>query len=313
MSDGEYDDLDALLDDEEEQVEEVPVSVDGVSASATAAPLAVEENAPAGDTGGDAKTIEGLREEFTNLMSGGDGQEQATRDFDTVMDSLKAASAGGAVRGEGSVSKDSVGTGFQDIVADTLDKLKKSGDAAPQSQPKSQPPQPPQGEGNPDDVLSQLLSQLVDGSGPAELGEDGMDGAIWGILNQMSSREVLYEPMREMQADFVRWFDEHGEEPEHAEKIETYKKQRALVDELVAVYDSPGYTNELCRDRVTDLLDELEQLGDSPVSRPQGGGIGSGGGGGPDDDDIAKLLEIDGDDANLGDLDKELADTCKQQ
>lgn len=156
---------------------------------------------------------------------------------------------------------------------------------------------------NSDDVLSQLLDQLVDGTGD----EEGMDNAILSMLNQMSSKEVLYQPMKEMQVEFSKWFEDNEDNEEYKEKMETYRKQYDLVEKIVVIYEKEDYNNDKNREEVTELLDQLEQLGDSPVSKGFNNESGN-----KEMDDLAKMLEIEGD-SNLGNLDKDLEDTCKQQ
>lgn len=313
-NDEEYDDLDDLL------VED-PATLDGELEKETSN---VGEKAYTSKEANDKEEfddvddpevkemMENLQDEFSKLMKETDGKgdgkidpndKEAMENFKLLLHSLNdTRSINEESQDVPSSQNSSVEPGFKNVVSNTLDRLKENGakiDSKIEEEKK---------EGQSDDVLSQLLNQLVDGDS-TNFDEDGMDNAIVNILNQMSSKEVLYGPMKEMQADFIEWFKEHENDNQHKDKMETYKKQSGLVDELVAIYEKGDYSNDTYRNEITQLLDDLEQLGDSPVSK----GFNTKAENGNEMDEISKLLEIDSNDKNMGNLNKELEDTCKQQ
>ena len=98
-------------------------------------------------------------------------------------------------------------------------------------------------------------------------------------------------------------YKRQGETSEHADKMGIYQQQLGLVTRIVAIYEQDDYEDGKFRDQVGQLLDELEQLGDSPVSK----GFSN-----PEAAELNNLLEINGDDG-MANLDKELQDSCKQQ
>lgn len=295
----EYDELDDLLDEDPSKLEGSGSQEDDADPSAPVneAPAAVEDPEV-------KEMMEDLQKEFTNLMKDGDlaDKEKAEQaeNFQRILGMLgEASKAPGAATGTEKEPK-----GFKSVVSKTLDRLKENGSKVDTNLAKEEKQK------NTDDILSQLLDQLVENGdvGDNPDGEKGVDNAILNILNQMSSKEVLYQPMKDMQAELDQWLQAHRDDEEHSDKMDDYLKQRELVEEIVKIFENESYTNETHRDRITDLLDQLEKLGDSPVSKGfNGSGAGS------ELDDINKMLEIDGDDQNLGNLDKELQDTCKQQ
>ena len=325
MSKDEYDDLDDLLIDEDPSTLDVDNGKeDGAPASAAkGGPSAHEPSAVGGSESTEAqKMMNDLQSEFANLLkeqegAGADGSEvnkEAIDNFNNLINALGSVSedtAGAAAAATATKSQDQPeDPDFKNVIADTLGRLKDSGtkiDSTLQEEKEA---------GASDDLLSQLLGQLVDGPGGAggdgdgiDFNEDGMDNAILNILNQMSSKEVLYEPMLEMKTDFVQWFADHENDEEHKDKIDVYRKQRALVDELVALYEREDYDNALCREEITNILDELESLGDSPVSK----GFNNNAVNDSGLDDLSKMLQVEGDDADFGGLDKDMAENCKQQ
>ncbi|SCU98533.1 LADA_0H13674g1_1 [Lachancea dasiensis] len=302
----EYEDLDDLLED--------PSKLDDEPASASSTTAAKDECGSPRTTKTDpeiAGAMEDLQGEFAKLLQNSDAgsQEESKRTADGVNQLLKALAEAGSTEKEKEKSPsqqlndDSRGrdrpNGFKDVVSNTLDRLKESGtkvDANLREERKK-------GNSN-DDVLSQLLDQLVDGT--ADDDEEGMENAIQNMLNQMSSKDVLYKPMKEMQTEFVSWMAENADREEHADKIECYRKQVVLVDQIVATYERPDYEDGKFRSEIGSLLDGLEQLGDSPVSKGFNSADATGG------PDLEKLLEVDGE-QDMGNLDKQLQDACPQQ
>ncbi|BAO41911.1 peroxisomal membrane protein import receptor PEX19 [Kluyveromyces marxianus] len=258
-----------------------------------------------------AEMMEDLQKQFEQLMQdGGEGADQEmVKNFESLLNVLGDASKekeqkSSNIKKVQDELKNSEGDGFKSIISNTLDRLKESStkvDETLEEEKKSQ---------NSDDILSQLLDQLVaNGDSLDGSGEEGMDNAILKMLSQMSSKEVLYQPMKQMQVEFTEWLkvNEVNPDPEHSDKIDDYRKQYLLINKIIGIYESSDYTNEKYHSEIADLLDELEQLGDSPVAKGFNNSEA-----GNDMSELAKLLEIQGDD-NIGEIDKDLEDTCKQQ
>lgn len=290
----EFDDLDDYLEDpsklDEEQNETTPEG---------------DEKSKERDEDEDPEVtemMEDLQKQFESLMQqdGNQADKETVQNFEALLNVL----------GDASKNKDSVsmkqmkkemqsGDEFKSIVSNTLDRLKENSnkvDEALEQEKKTQ---------NSDDILSQLLDQLVE-SGEGDDGE-GMDNAILKMLAQMSSKEVLYQPMKQMQLEFTEWLEQNENDPDHEEKIPTYKKQFELVNDIIRIYERDDYTNEQYHGQLADLLDDLEQLGDSPVAKGFNNSDA-----GNSMQELTKMLEIEGDE-NLGNIDQELQDTCKQQ
>ncbi|AET38762.1 Pex19p Ecym_3269 [Eremothecium cymbalariae DBVPG len=308
----EYDDLDEYLED--------PSKLDREEKSRTGSISSKDDSIkkPANDSAGArkeqntdpevAEMIEELQSQFQGLMTSEveEADKEAVNSFKNLLGVLEKASVPHSPP-EGQVNNDKKAEkptsenkeDFKDIISNTLDRLKENStniDSKLEQEKKSQ---------NSDEILSQLFSQLADGSDG--LDGDNMDGAILNILNQMSSKEVMYQPMKEMQIEFVKWMEENSSKDEHKDKISTYNKQLDTVNKIIAVYEKADYSNEKYRNEITDLIDALEQLGDSPVNKGFNSGKSN-----QELNDFAKMLEVEGDE-NLGNIDKELENTCNTQ
>lgn len=188
---------------------------------------------------------------------------------------------------------------FDNVMKETMERLKKSGKNIDEQIKNDQ------SSANPEDMLTQLLAGLG-----GEGGDLDMSKLLVDMLEQLSSKEVLYEPIKDLNTKFPEYLTENkGTIPEadHA----NYTKQYELTTEILAVFEAPGYDDEdkAKREKVNVLLESLQELGQPPSDLvgdagdfPGFGGAGAGGLPGMDfnDKDIPK------------DLEKELEDGCKQ-
>ncbi|AAS52741.1 AER057Wp [Eremothecium gossypii ATCC 10895] len=306
----EYDDLDAYLDDGGKPEKEAEKKTEEEQKHGEQQQTRKSGKFGAEQTGGTdaevAEMINDLQTQFQQMLRPEtDGADKDTVDnFRQLLETLgqaapEAAGAGAADAGAAGKESGQGSEDFKDIISNALGRLKVNSskiDSKLEQEKKAQ---------TSDDLLSQLLEQMA---GVDEGDGDGtMDGAILNILNQMSSKEVMYQPMKEMQLEFVQWMQGNAELEEHREKIATYRQQLDTVNAIVALYERADYSNEKYRGEITDLIDKLEQLGDSPVNK------GFSNEGNQELNDLAKMLEVDGDDPSLGNIDKEIQETCKQQ
>lgn len=316
MSKEEYDDLDDLLLDEDPAALDIEKEAQSKNGNSSQSKISSpQSNNQANDNDTEAqKMMTDLQKEFSNLLKQQDssldgevsaGDKEAIDNFNNLIGVLGDATRATS-NAEKKVNNENNEAGFKDVISNTLDRLKESGTKIDSNLKQEKEAQ------DSNDVLSQLLGQLVDGAGEngdMNFNEDGMDNAILNILNQMSSKEVLYTPMKEMQVEFTKWLEEHGKEDQYKEKMDIYRNQYALVNDLVNIYEREDYENEIFREDITSILDELEQLGDSPVNKGFNNGPGNKNG----LEDMSKLLQVDGNEEEFGNIDQEIADSCKQQ
>ncbi|QLG71597.1 hypothetical protein HG535_0B06420 [Zygotorulaspora mrakii] len=302
----EYDDLDDLLDEDPSKLLDSALETQDHNEPRQRSTVLENEDPEV------QEMIDDLQREFSNMITdeGVDEKvkEEQSKNFQQILETLSKTSqsttSGTDVSGEPH--------GFKNVVSKTLNRLKENGSKVDTNLAQEEKQR------NTDDILSQLLSQLSgvpDGQTGADGNGENMDHAILDILNKMSSKEVLYQPMKEMHVELGKWLDIHAQDEEHLDRMETYRKQHTVVANIVSIYERDLYTNEAYREEITALLDELEQLGDSPINKgfANPGQADADAPGNDDIENFTKLLEISGDDENLGNLDKELQDTCKQQ
>lgn len=85
-----------------------------------------------------------------------------------------------------------------------------------------------------------------------------------GMVNQMISKDVLYEPMKELREKYPKWLAEkHSTLPE--EEYAKYIKQYDVVQKICCVYESPngGGSAEQMQE-VVQLMQEMAEYGQPP-------------------------------------------------
>ncbi|OJK05196.1 hypothetical protein ASPACDRAFT_38766 [Aspergillus aculeatus ATCC 16872] len=214
--------------------------------------------------------------------------------------SKKKGSAGGsagATAGEASATKsapapaatDAAATAtpetFNDTIQRTIERMKESGDKATAAAEEED-----DGD-DADDLVAQLIKAIEAGAGGA--GGDGDDADLTkmfqGMMEQLSNKEILYEPMKELDTKFGPWLAENKASGKVSEaELQRYEKQAGVVAQIVAKFEEQGYTDEdpKCREYVWEKMQEMQACGNPPdelIPAPMmedlmGGGAGAGAG-----------------------------------
>jgi len=137
---------------------------------------------------------------------------------------------------------------FQEAIRQTMEKLKSSDESVTNEIDSSDP-------------LAQLLSQLGDLSGEDA---DKMDGMIEEMLGAIMSKDVLYEPMKELSTSYPGYLSSHTDLPAADKK--RYEEQLRLSKEILAIFDSPDYSddNAKAQAEVFKLMNEMQSHGSPP-------------------------------------------------
>lgn len=114
------------------------------------------------------------------------------------------------------------------------------------------PPTPPDA----DAILAQLAAQLGE-SGLGEAGDSAGDGPEMGsfvdsIMNQLLSKDVLYEPLVEIGAKYPDWLKAHRDELP-TQELERYERQYDFIQRLLKQYETDP-------EDFGALLDQLQQV-----------------------------------------------------
>lgn len=138
---------------------------------------------------------------------------------------------------------------FNDAIQRTMHRMQESGDKATAAASSD----------DTDDMMAQLLKAVEAGASGA--GDDGdLSKMFMGMMEQLSNKEMLYEPMKELDGKFGPWIEQHkGKESVPKEDMERYETQARVVSEIVAKFEEKGYTDQdpKCRDYIWEKMQEV--------------------------------------------------------
>ncbi len=88
--------------------------------------------------------------------------------------------------------------------------------------------------------------------------ENEMASVLETMMSQLMSKDILYEPLKELHDKFPAYL---AALPENEDR-ERYEKQSKCVGEALKVFEAPGYSDSNVLDvkRVTDLMSEVLSL-----------------------------------------------------
>ncbi|KAF8876576.1 Pex19 protein family-domain-containing protein [Infundibulicybe gibba] len=165
-------------------------------------------------------------------------------------------------------------SGFQNQIRQAMDKLKESETNLKADSSKATP-----SGGAADPELNALLSSLGDlGLGEGETDEE-LEGFLENMMGQLMSKEVLYEPLKELAEKFPPYLANPPAPLSDADR-NRYNSQLVCVTRILAVFDEPGYDEKdpVMGKKIADLMSEMQEHGSPPAELmgplPPGLGLG---------------------------------------
>lgn len=139
---------------------------------------------------------------------------------------------------------------FNDAISRTINRMKESGDKATAA-------------ASEDDISDDLVAQLLKAveAGAAGAGDDGdLTKMFMGMMEQLSNKEMLYEPMKELHGKFGPWITANkGKGKVSDEDMARYEDQARIVAQIVGKFEEEGFTDEdpKCREFVWEKMQEV--------------------------------------------------------
>lgn len=176
-------------------------------------------------------------------------------------------------KGKQKVSKES-------HVAEALDKLREQTREAVKELESVTGAQPGGDELGKDAMMEDWVKQFEELAGSQD-----MESIVETMMQQLLSKEILHEPMKEIGERYPKWLKEH-EAGLSKEEFERYSHQYGLIKNLNEVYENdPGNFT-----KIVELMQQMQECGQPP-------------------NDIVQELAPDFDLANLGQLSPELLES----
>ncbi|KJZ79744.1 hypothetical protein HIM_01213 [Hirsutella minnesotensis 3608] len=268
------DDLDDMLDD----FSTVKLDTKGPSAGqTTSAPLASQAHAPkpaaaeelpgAEDPFSEDDFAKQLQAGMADLLGELEQSPEMQAQFEQMFKQMAAAaeetapapergaspptSAGPAPPSQPAADADA---SFQETIRRTMERMQTSGEQATAAA----------ASGGADDFMSEMLKQLSSGEDGAG-GDEDFSKMLMGMMEQLTNKDILYEPMKELDDKFPGWFDKNAARTP-ADDLKRYEEQRVLVREIVARFEQSTYSDANAADReyIVDRMQKMQAAGSPP-------------------------------------------------
>ncbi|KAF9044164.1 Pex19 protein family-domain-containing protein [Panaeolus papilionaceus] len=210
-------------------------------------PLSAEQQQKLMKAAWEAMLIEGLNSDGKGLEGLGEVMEEALGDKKDKQKTPMGPEAPPLPAGD-----------FQTRIKQTMEKLKQSESKLKDAS----------GAGTSGDPSMADLDNLMKTLG--DLGLDGDDpefgGFLEGLMGQLLTKEVLYEPLKELSTSFPGYLEKNAATLSQEDKTR-YEQQRVCVAKILAVFDRPSYTdtNAGASKEIMDLMSEMQTYGSPPA------------------------------------------------
>ncbi|KAL8731330.1 MAG: hypothetical protein Q9166_003554 [cf. Caloplaca sp. 2 TL-2023] len=99
-----------------------------------------------------------------------------------------------------------------------------------------------------DDILAQMLKEMERGDPSAATGEPEFSRMLMTMMEQLTNKEILYDPMRELNDKFPTWMS-NNKASVKADDLVRYEKQQRLIAEIVGKFEDSKYSDTNAKDR----------------------------------------------------------------
>lgn len=180
---------------------------------------------------------------------------------------------------------------FEDTIRRTMARMESSSAAATSATTSAQQQK------SEEDLLADMLRALESGAGGAGggSGEDGdLSKMFLGMMEQLTNKDMLYEPMKELSQKFPDYLSSH--DPSSLDtsttnklskaEFDRYTRQNAIVSDIVRKFEEKSYNDAdpKCREFIWEKMQEMQGEGAPPeelIANPfpgMGGLLGGGDG-----------------------------------
>ena len=200
----------------------------------------------AGQAATDAEAIEHI----------GKATEAVHLDKDVIAEAVASSSGTGAGEaGKKPASSEPQQESFQDTIRKTMERMQASGASASAAAASSAPSSAE------DDMMAQLMKELQAGGGGG--GEEDFNKMLMGMMAQLTNKDILYEPMKELYDKFPAWM-EKNKASTGKEDLARFEEQHSLVKEIVGRFERKGYSDENEDDREY-IVERMQKVCSEPL------------------------------------------------
>lgn len=162
-----------------------------------------------------------------------------------------------------SKSKSKPADSFEDTIRKTMARMESSSAAASDATQKSTATK------SEEDMLAEMLRALdSEGGGAGGAGSEGdLSKMFLGMMEQLTNKEMLYEPMKELSTKYPSWLDENKPPAKLTQaEYDRFTRQRVIVDEIVGKFEQKGYSDDdpKCREFIWEKMQQMQGEGAPP-------------------------------------------------
>lgn len=197
-----------------------------------------------------------MKKQFEDMLRGLGVEADGIPDVATA---ASAGLAGSPIPPSESAQTRNVGAGegesFQETIRKTMQRMQESGESAGAAATTASQ--------SDTDFLTSLLENM-DTNGVGN--EEDFSKMLMGMMEQLTNKEILYDPMKELDDKFPAWMTKNKESTPEAD-LKRYETQQRIVKEIVAKFEEPGYTDENVESRqyIVDRMQEMQSAGSPPA------------------------------------------------
>ncbi|KAI0543538.1 Pex19 protein family-domain-containing protein [Xylaria curta] len=195
---------------------------------------------------GDLEDSPDLQAQFENIFKGLGAAESAESNSKSasIPTSTEAMAA--------DLSQDA---SFQETIRRTMARMQASGDQATAAAT---------AEGSEDDFIAEMMKAMKDIPG-GDGNEEDFSKLLMGMMEQLTNKEILYEPMKELNDKYPGWM-EKNKDTLAKDDLKRYQEQQVLVAEMVARFEQPTYSdsNPADREYIVDRMQKMQAAGSPP-------------------------------------------------
>jgi peroxin-19 len=92
-------------------------------------------------------------------------------------------------------------------------------------------------------------------------GEEDFNKMLMGMMSQLTNKEILYEPMKELHDKFPAWMEENRSST-GKEDLARYEEQHAMVKQIVERFERKGYSDDNDDDREY-IVERMQKVGNT--------------------------------------------------
>lgn len=144
---------------------------------------------------------------------------------------------------------------FQETIRKTMERMQNSGEQASAAAAAD----------DSDDILAQMLKEMQSGGGDGSGDEEGFSKMLMGMMEQLTNKEILYEPMKELHDKFPEWMRKN-KDVVSKDDLKRYEDQQRYVSDIVAKFDEKGYSDSKAADRQY-IVERMQQVSETKRQR----------------------------------------------